>query len=98
MPWVEITPDFVTFPSPVSITVALLTSVGICTALAFMGYFYHNRKTKVIRKASPMFCQLMLIGILVNYVSMFLWDLPVNPFTCLLKVWLPCLGYALVMG
>ena len=60
--------------------------------------FYIYREDKVIKKASPVFCQLMLVGIILVCSSIVLWACPPSTPMCIIKVWVLAVGFGLIMG
>jgi hypothetical protein len=71
---------------------------GILTSLAMIYYFHINRKSKVIKKASPTFIQLMLLGLGIIYLSVLIWSLKPGLVSCSCHVILPVLGFNMVMS
>lgn len=72
--------------------------IGLAVSIAFHFYFFLHRKEKVVKKTSPIFGQLILIGIDLCLISQILWDVGQSTVTCVLKVWTLCLGFGLIMG
>ena len=67
-------------------------------AFAFSIYFYVNRREKVVKKTSPFFSQLMLLGIILCITSQIFWDVSQETWTCILKIWCLAIGFGLIMG
>lgn len=91
-------PEDLTFTSAWGVTISLLAGLLIVICVASMVYFYINREEKVIKKSSPVFCQLILFGIIMVNASLIIWTIPQTQFTCILKIWILCVGFALIMG
>ena len=52
----------------------------------------------VIKRSSPLFCMMILMGLIMIWVSLIFWSGDQNGFTCNIKVWLGLVGYATVMS
>lgn len=63
-----------------------------------MVFFYQKRHEKVVRKSSPVFCQLMLLGIIMVNAGLILWTFNQTTLLCVLKVWVTVIGFGLIMG
>lgn len=63
-----------------------------------MVIFYRYRMTKVIRNASPVFCELMLIGIIMICVGLILWTIEQSTMLCITKAWFTVCGFGLIIG
>ena len=51
----------------------------------------------VVRRASPLFCYLILVGLILVWISLILWTGPQTTFSCNAKLWFALVGYALFM-
>lgn len=72
--------------------------LGLLIAFSFSIYFYLFRNEKVIKKTSPVFSQLILLGIVLCITSQIFWDVSQTTFTCVMKIWLLAIGFGLIMG
>lgn len=91
-------PTEITFSDPLGIVALIFIIIGLAMAISFSIYFFVNRNEKVIKKTSPFFSQLMLLGILLCITSQIFWDVSQSKFTCLVKIWLLAIGFGLIMG
>jgi hypothetical protein len=92
-------PDAETISTSAFVLVAvILCVIGICISLFLMGYLFKYRNTRVIRQTSPLFVQVILIGIIFVFTSQIVWALQPTQFTCIFKVWLAAVGFGLIMG
>lgn len=95
---VEIQPRIVTINSGLGGTFFAFIVLGLAVCLCFHIYFWINRKEKVVKKTSPIFGQLILIGIDMVFISQILWEVGQSIPICILKLWFLCLGFGLIMG
>lgn len=95
---VEIVPSEITFSEPLGIVALIFIVIGLLISFGFSIYFFVNRNEKVIKKTSPFFSQLMLLGIILCITSQILWDITQSTLTCILKIWLLAIGFGLIMG
>lgn len=95
---VAIVPEQITFSQPIGWVALIFIVLGLVIALAFSIYFFVNRNEKVIKKTSPLFSQLMLLGIVMCITSQIFWDVSQTTFTCVMKIWLLAIGFGLIMG
>lgn len=93
-----IIPSEITFSDPLGIVALIFIIIGLLAVLATSIYFFVNRNEKVIKKTSPFFSQLMLLGIALCIISQIFWDVKQSTFTCLIKIWLLAIGFGLIMG
>jgi hypothetical protein len=80
---------------------AIFTSfvfLGLVFCLILHVYFWIYRKEKVVRKTSPIFNQLILIGIDMVFISQIFWVIQQSTVFCILKVYFVSIGFGLVMG
>ena len=98
MNFLAIVPENLTFSSTLGLIVSILALLLIVICISSMIYFYVNRNEKIIKKSSPVFCQLILFGIIMVNSSLIIWTLTQTQVTCIVKLWVLCLGFALIMG
>ena len=72
--------------------------IGILCCIALSIYFFYHRKEKIIKKTSPLFGQLMLLGIIFVFISQIIWAFQPSRLSCILKVWFAAVGFGLIMG
>lgn len=93
-----IVPQSITFSDPLGWATLIFIVIALLLVILCSMYFFINRKEKVIKKTSPIFSQLILLGILLCITSQIFWDVTQSEFTCFTKVWLLALGFGLIMG
>ena len=81
-----------------AIVVNFLAALGLSFAIGFAGFVFTNQNNPVIKRSSPLFCGIMLLGISIIYMDLFMWAGPQNQALCITKVWLPILGFGILMG
>ncbi|KAI9092833.1 periplasmic binding protein-like I [Phlyctochytrium arcticum] len=91
-------PDYVKSSDAVVIAVKAIAAAGLVIDLFLAIYIARNTRHEVIKRSSPLFCLLMLLGMALIYVDLFLWDGPQSTTTCVSKIWVPLVGFATVMG
>lgn len=98
IPVSAIVPRLITISDPLGAIVLVLVCIGLCMCLGFSIYFFVNRHEKVIKKTSPFFCQLILLGIAMCLTSQIIWEITQSTLTCIFKIWLLAIGFGLIMG
>lgn len=91
-------PQNTTITSVAGAIVFTLATIMIVISVMCMVYFYINRTEAVIKKSSPVFCQLMLVGIIFMGMGLIVWSLQQTMFTCVFKAWVTVIGFGLIMG
>lgn len=94
----KIVPQQITMSEPVGAIFTAFVFVGLVACVIFHIYFFYYRKEKVVRKTSPIFNQLILIGIDMVFISQIFWVVGQTTVMCILKVWFICVGFGLIMG
>ncbi|EPZ31654.1 GPCR, family 3 domain-containing protein [Rozella allomycis CSF55] len=94
----DVVPDNIDFNNPASIVINVFSSLGILATGYFSYYVIKNRNSKVIRKVNLLFCQMLLFGILLVYVSLFFQSAAPSTMNCNVSVWLPLLGFSFICG
>jgi hypothetical protein len=51
-----------------------------------------------VKKTSPVFGQLILIGVDLVLISQIFWEVAQSTPICILKVWFVSIGFGLIMG
>lgn len=98
IPISAVVPDDVTYNSPAGLAYLILSTSLIAICIVMMTYFYHYRHEKIIKKSSPFFCQLILLGIIMVLASVIVWTLVQDSLTCVLKIWFFFIGVGLILG
>lgn len=94
----NIVPQQVDIDSPIGIVFLVLTVIALIISISFSFLFWFYRDEKVVKKTSPFFSQLILIGIDLCLLSQIFWGVSQTSFTCFVKVWLLAIGFGLIMG
>jgi hypothetical protein len=95
---IEISPFFVSYSEPIAIFVVLMSSLNIIVAIGVAILFSVMKEKPVIKRASPVFCQLILLGLIMIWISLILWTGYPTTATCNIKLWFFLVGYALIMS
>lgn len=98
IPISAVTPQDITINSVTGAIMFTLATILVFICLVFCVLFYIKRNDPVIRKSSPLFCELTLLGIILIDVSLMVRCLPQSNTTCILVLWLSVLGIAMVIG
>jgi hypothetical protein len=93
-----IVPQQVLITDPIGIIFLMLTVIALAISIGFSITFFIYRKEKVVKKTSPFFSQLILIGIDLCLLSQIVWSLKQTEIWCILKVSLLAIGFGLIMG
>jgi hypothetical protein len=85
-----------------SFPIGKVSLVFIILAMVFIVvlaiYFAINYRNIVVRRASPVFLELILLGLLLCSLSLLFWSINQSTATCILKIWLLAIGFGLIMG
>lgn len=98
LPISAIVPQQVEIGSPIGIVFLVLTIIALIVSISFSVIFWYYKDEKVVKKTSPFFSQLILIGIDLCLLSQIFWAVSQTGFTCFTKVWLLAIGFGLIMG
>ena len=79
------------------ISIYVVASVLIVLSIALLFILIAKRNHSVIHKASPVLCWVIVIGAILCYMSTYFW-LQTGDGFCVLRVWLLCLGFAMMYG
>lgn len=93
-----IVPQQVNIDSPIGIVFLVLTIIALIISICFSFLFWHYKDEKVVKKTSPFFSQLILIGVDLCLISQIFWGVSQSSFTCFIKIWLLAIGFGLIMG
>jgi len=81
----------------IGFTVVTAVCMGVCGLFMIAIFWY--RAHAVIRASSPLFCELILIGALLSYSSIFaLVQNPISTTSCVVAPWLAHLGFSTAFG
>ncbi len=98
VPISKIVPQQVDISSAIGIVFLTLTVLALLVSISFSFLFWYYKDEKVVKKTSPFFSQLILIGIDLCLISQIFWAVDQTGFTCFVKVWLLAIGFGLIMG
>lgn len=98
LPVSAIVPEEITFSEPLGWSALIFILIALLLVVGISVYFYYNRREKVIKKTSPFFSQLILLGVFFCVSSQIFWDVKQSTATCVIKVWLLAIGFGLIMG
>lgn len=98
VPVSAVVPYEATFNSPASLGVGIVSCLVIFACLLCSLYFLMNRHHKVVKNASPVFCQLILLGIVMMCAGALLWCFRQTAALCTIKIWVSVIGFGLIMG
>lgn len=78
----------------------LLTLLGITIAvtIALGIYFFYHRESPVVKKASYVFLQLIMLGIVLSSISAILSLLEDSVTSCILEAMFAAMGFSLIIG
>eukprot|EP00004_Rigifila_ramosa_P006697 TRINITY_DN1761_c0_g3_i1.p1 TRINITY_DN1761_c0_g3~~TRINITY_DN1761_c0_g3_i1.p1 ORF type:complete len:1039 (-),score=298.59 TRINITY_DN1761_c0_g3_i1:161-2905(-) len=89
---------FVQFSSAEGSAIAVLTVLSMVLVAVMSALFVYFREAPVVRAASPLFCQLVLLGLFVNLMRIFmLYNKPTESL-CLARIWMSFLGYIIFLS
>ncbi|KAK3594105.1 hypothetical protein CHS0354_040872 [Potamilus streckersoni] len=92
-------------PNSVYVSISTLAGLGIMLACFFLGINIYFRKHRFIKMSSPNMNNLIIIGCILSYLSVFLLGtdgsfIPINyhHFICTIRSWILDLGFTLAFG
>ncbi|KAI9098190.1 7 transmembrane sweet-taste receptor of 3 GCPR-domain-containing protein [Phlyctochytrium arcticum] len=84
--------------SPLGVIIALLTSAGLAAGAGTAVFVLVYRKSKVVRAASPVFCLMIVAGVILALIAVFFYlDIP-TPAACVLQPLLVSVAFTLSIG
>lgn len=90
--------QFLDASDPLAAFILAMLVIVMLLALVTLVLVYKNRKTPLIRAASPVFCYLILVGVLVGCTALSVFIGRPNNMACLARVWLSVTAFNLVFG
>lgn len=81
-----------------SITMITLTSICGLISIIYGILLFIYRRTAVVKRASFVFCELVLIGSLFIYSTVFFLAGPASTWKCQVVIWVVVIGFALLFG
>lgn len=79
---------------------AIVVAIAICIilcSLVFIVFFYRHRHDRNIKRSSPLFNQLILVGIIFICAGLIVWTPLQSQATCIVKIWLSAVGFCLIV-
>lgn len=93
-----VAPQEIAYSDGGSIALIIIAAVMMVISLLFAIALFIKRKTPVVKSASPVFCYLIILGLMFSYASIFVFVGTPTDFTCGIRPWLVGLALALVLG
>lgn len=81
-----------------SITMLTLTSICALISIIYGVLLFVYRRTAVVKRASFVFCELVLVGSLFIYSTVYFLAGPAYTWKCQLVIWTVVIGFALLFG
>lgn len=88
----------VEFPAPLSWAICGICLVLICLSLISMLILHIHRRHPVVRKSSPLFCQLVLFGNIILLTGVILFGVKVSVTVCVLRGWFVTIGFGMIIA
>lgn len=98
IPISAIVPEDVTISSISGIIIFTIATILLIATLLLSVLTWFKRRDPVFRKASPVFCQLILLGLALINVGLMVSCLGPTGLTCTLTAWFVIIGVALIIG
>ncbi|TPX72624.1 hypothetical protein SpCBS45565_g00284 [Spizellomyces sp. 'palustris'] len=100
---VELVPAYanyhaVTFNSALGIVFTVIGTILLSITLATIYVIITRRMDPIIRRSSPPFLLIILVGVALGYVCIFVWTIPRSDAACKARMWLVGLAYILMFG
>lgn len=89
---------YVDWNDAAGIVFLVLVSIFIVAALFSYVDLFIFRNTIAYRASSPLFCALILFGIVLIYISLFFWVGEPTNATCMIRPWLAGIGFNLIFA
>eukprot|EP00732_Lithocolla_globosa_P000287 Lithocolla_globosa_v1_NODE_74_length_6885_cov_10.215813.p3 type:complete len:468 gc:universal NODE_74_length_6885_cov_10.215813:1549-146(-) len=84
----EITPYYTQVTEGKGLVFTILTLIMIFITIIFFIIIFYFRKTPIIRAIGPVFCLLLLFGIMISFSTYFVFSGEVTDFKCAFRPWL----------
>ena len=97
IPISRVVPLRMSFESVGGICLSVLSSILLAATLMLIIIIWLYRKERPIKAASPLFCELILIGIALCCVSIIVSTVSPSYFLCNLRVWCLTFGFSLII-
>ncbi|KYR02865.1 G-protein-coupled receptor family 3 [Tieghemostelium lacteum] len=85
---------------PKSFTYGFVIASGVLIFLSLILelIIWLNKNRSVIRSASPVFCELIVLGGIIVYIGIILWTIPPTNALCNARYWLVSIGFTILIG
>jgi len=97
-PWSDRVFEYVPYGRPHEIAIVIITAVLCLLTIILMALLFFWRRKPQILASSILFCELILFGGLLSFVSLFFWSVWVTPATCIMHSWFIVVGMDLLLG
>eukprot|EP01099_Mayorella_cantabrigiensis_P001617 TRINITY_DN1723_c0_g3_i1.p1 TRINITY_DN1723_c0_g3~~TRINITY_DN1723_c0_g3_i1.p1 ORF type:complete len:646 (+),score=100.40 TRINITY_DN1723_c0_g3_i1:196-2133(+) len=98
VPISQVEPTYLDMDEGVVIFFNTLASIMIFCALLTIGFFHFHSTKPILRASSPRFCHAMLFGLIMIWISIYLWAGKQTDSLCSAKLWVGFIGFSIVMG
>ncbi|RUS35582.1 7 transmembrane sweet-taste receptor of 3 GCPR-domain-containing protein [Jimgerdemannia flammicorona] len=89
---------YIPFNSPFGLIIAMLTGIGLMTSLVYMLMLAWYRRSDPIKRASFVFCEVILLGSVFMYMTpIFMTDTLVL-WKCNVSIWVLVIGFGMTFG
>lgn len=75
----------------------VLCSLLIIASISLVIFFYLHRNDQEVKRSSPLFNQLILLGLIIVCIGSILWSFDQTQAICIVKVWISVIGFGLVI-
>lgn len=79
----------------ITFSIAIILCI-IVILLTFIVYAY--RDTPIVKRMSPIFCILILIGMILSLISVIMWCIKPSTITCILEIWTFVIGIDIIIA
>ncbi|KGG52113.1 G-protein-coupled receptor family 3 protein 12 [Mitosporidium daphniae] len=98
IPVSAIIPEVITLDYVGGIVITSISIFFIIISLIFIGLICYYREKPPIKKSSPLFCILILIGVILCLGGNIFRSIQSTRFTCIMMLWFFLLGFGLILG
>lgn len=98
IPVSKVHPSYTDFDDSVAIFVEIISIIMILFAFGTIILFVVKKDSPVVKRSSPLFCHFILIGLILIWISLWLWMGDPSDSLCSAKLWVGLVGYSVVMG
>ena len=98
IPVSAIIPEAISFNDIGAVIIAIVVMALMVVCLVLIGMIWYFKEKPPIKKSSPLFCTLILSGVILSLGSTISRTLYPTRFTCVLTYWLFFIGFSLILG